>query len=443
MLGTAVLAAALALPVHVVDELRLEDVEGRAAVGLVVPGAGPETSREIALASLRCGEVVNSLREREPECADPIELRTGMPDGPAIVLQLPRGGRQANDERYPIALVGADGVLTSDSTRLDGIVSIADVAAGELETAPGDAEDVRALDGRIADNGTARLPAGLIAAAIIVVMALKRPRAAVSAFATGALANLVLGVLGISEPWLTVPLIALGTAAGVLAAPSAWLLAGTIAAYLVAMAVDPAYVALSPLGPTQNSRFYGISNLLETMLLVPALAGAWLAGRRWLVPVAALALVMVAGSRFGADGGGALVLAAGFAVLVRGRWSLALAGLAVVLVAVDALVGPSTHVGESLRDGSVFSDLRERLELSWERATDGPLVALATAAALAALAVLVARGPRHPLAWAFAAAIGVSLLVNDSPQDVAVGGLVGYLAVAGYTSTDEAARIRT
>ncbi|MDQ4029739.1 MAG: hypothetical protein M3168_01725, partial [Actinomycetota bacterium] len=101
------------------------------------------------------------------------------------------------------------------------------------------------------------------------------------AFATGALANLVLGVLGISEPWLTVPLIGLGTAAGLLVAPSAWLLAGTIAAYLLAMAVDPAYVALSPLGPTQNSRFYGISNLLETMLLVPALAAAWLAGRRW------------------------------------------------------------------------------------------------------------------------------------------------------------------
>jgi hypothetical protein len=209
------------------------------------------------------------------------------------------------------------------------------------------------------------------------------------------------------------------------------------------MAVDASYVALSPLGPTQNSRFYGISNLLETMLLVPALAGAWLAGRRWLVPVAALALVTVAGSRFGADGGGAIVLAAGFAVLARGRWSVALAALAVALVGLDALFGPSTHVGESLRDGTVFTDLWERLELSWERATDGVLVALATAAALAVLAVLVARGPRHPLAWAYAAAIGVSLLVNDSPQDVAVGGLVGYLTLSGYTGRDEATRVRT
>ncbi|MDQ4029740.1 MAG: hypothetical protein M3168_01730, partial [Actinomycetota bacterium] len=175
MLETAVVAAALALPVYVVDELRLEDVERRAAVGLVVPGAGPKTSRAIALASLRCGEVVNSLRGREPECSDPIELRTGAPRAPAVVVQLPRGGLQANDRRYPLALLGESGVLTSDSTRLDGIVSIADVASGKLEVAAGDAADVRALDERIEENGTARLPASALAAAVIVLLALMRP----------------------------------------------------------------------------------------------------------------------------------------------------------------------------------------------------------------------------------------------------------------------------
>ena len=36
-----------------------------------------------------------------------------------------------------------------------------------------------------------------------------------------------------------------------------------LVAYLVAMGVDDRWVALSPLGPSQNARFYGISNLLE------------------------------------------------------------------------------------------------------------------------------------------------------------------------------------
>ena len=39
-------------------------------------------------------------------------------------------------------------------------------------------------------------------------------------------------------------------------------------------------VALSPFGPSQAGRFYGVSNLLETFLLVPALLGAALLGRR-------------------------------------------------------------------------------------------------------------------------------------------------------------------
>ena len=36
----------------------------------------------------------------------------------------------------------------------------------------------------------------------------------------------------------------------------------------------PDWVALTPLGPTQNSRFWGIGNQLETLLLAPLLAGA-------------------------------------------------------------------------------------------------------------------------------------------------------------------------
>jgi hypothetical protein len=223
------------------------------------------------------------------------------------------------------------------------------------------------------------------------------------------------------------------------------------------MAIDGAWVALSPLGPGQNARFYGLSNLLETFLLVPALAGAALLGRRFgaagFAAVAILSLVAVAGSRFGADAGGALVLAAGYAALVvalvRDRrraavLALVAAAAAVTLVALDALGGPSTHLGETLRGGpaEILSDVADRVTLSWLRATDTLGMALTVLGATAALALLVARLPRLSLARfgkgllaAFAVAVLASLVVNDSPKEVAIGGLAGYLALERWLRT--------
>jgi hypothetical protein len=424
----------------------LERFDGLGAVGLLVPDAGPSTSRERALASLVRGEVVNSLRGRLPAGEPRLSLRPGQGDAGTIYVVLPGGEEQRNDRRYPVAVAaaGADGLLTSRSTRIPGLVSVADVAPtalGEDGALGWTAHDdpvayLRGLDQRIRDNGTTRLPASLLAAAIVVALALLRPRAAVGALATGALANLVLGVLGISEPWAAIPAIALGSLAGLLVRPTGPLLAGTIALYGLAMWIDAAWVALSPLGPTQNARFYGISNLLETLLLPIALGAGVLLWRRLgpagLALAAAIALVTVAGSRFGADAGGAVVLLGGFAVLLAAllpRRAAAAALAALVLVTVLALVlGPSTHLGAADLPG----DLWDRLTLSWQRATDGWAVAVVTAAALALLAVLVARGPRRPLPLAMAAAIAVSMIVNDSPQDVALGGLVGWLALARW-----------
>jgi hypothetical protein len=458
-------AAAQQLRVIVVPGLELDDLEplaARGAIGLLVPGAGPETSSALARAALVRGKVRNSLRGGLPSGPPLIrvETETRVPSTTAIVLALPTGGEQPNDQRYPVAVL-ADryrGLLRSDSTRLPGLVSIADIAPTALRTgrALGSApsgepiEELRELDRRIEENGDARLPASLIAAALIVALAIVFPRAALLGFATGLAANLLLGVAGISSPGLVLPAMALAVAvlapllALVVRSPVAigLVLVTVIAAYLVAMAVDSATVALSPLGPTQNARFYGISNLLETMLLVPALAGAAFIGRRlgWpaFVAVGLLALVTIAGSRFGADGGGAAVLAVGFVVLgvllSGGGRVPVLAGLGLALVAlgavaVDALAGPSTHVGRSLAEGDVFSDFAARVELSWERATSSALVATFVVAAIVALGLLVIRGPRRPLPLAFAAAIAVSLVVNDSPGDVAAAGLVGYLAL--------------
>jgi hypothetical protein len=448
-------------------------LRGMPALGLLVPDAGPETSEARARAALVRGEVRNSLRGGLPSGPVLIQIAGRPPEGPQIGVGIPSGGTQPNDRRYlvVIAAPGFGGLLTSESTRIPGLVSIADIARtargedGGLGTRPSadPFAELAALDARIDDNGSSRKPAAAIATAGVLALALLFPAAAVLGLAAALVANLALGVAGVSEPWLvwlTVGL-AVGLGGPALAAIArsrvavGAVLVGVLAAYLVAMAADESWVALSPLGPTQNARFYGLSNLLETMLLVPALAGAALIVRRFgplaFAAAALLSLATVASSRLGADAGGAIVLGAAYGALAvalagGGRRALAagmagaaaLAGGALVL---DSRFGPETHVGRSAGGGAggVLSDLADRVVLSWERATAGWGVALVVAAAIVALVLLVSRLPRlelgrdgRALLLSFAVAVAVSLVVNDSPVEVAVGGAVGYLALERY-----------
>lgn len=470
-------AQATTFEVVVVPGFALDDLEESqelGAVGLLNPGAGPETSRALAEASLVRGEVRNSLRGGGPTGPQLLETTSGAlgsADGPAIYVGLPEGALQPNDRRYPVLVVGPgyEGLLTSDETRIPGLVSIVDVAPtaldrdGALGSEPaGDAAaELRALDERIDELNGVRLPATLVVCALVVALALLRPAAAVPALASALLANLLLGVVGASGFWTVLVVLGLAVALGgpllarALATPFALglLLAGVLAAYLLAFGIDGTTVALSPFGPTQNSRYYGLSNLLETLLLVPALAGAALLRTRlgWLGygATALLAFVVVAGNRFGADGGGAVVLAAGFAVLAvllagGRRRALAVAVavalvLALGLVALDAAAGGSSHVSRALEDGpgGLAGDLAERVELSWERATSEWYVALVVTGLLALFATLVVRLLRRPepltaraVPLALAAAIAASLVVNDSPTDVLLVGTTCYVAAA-------------
>jgi hypothetical protein len=466
-------AATQQLPIVVVPGLELEDLRALAshgAVGLLIPASGPTTSGAQARAALTRGELRSAFLDGGvPEGAPLVSFETAAapPAGPAIVLGLPAGGEQPNDRRYPIAVLGNgfDGLLTSSSTRLPGVVSIADVAPtalGEedgLRSAPTDEPVARvlALDRLIEAKKDTRRFSSLLIGGLIVLLALVFPRAALLAYATGLVANLALGVAETATLWIVLVAVVASVAAAVLlagvlrgAAVVGVVLAAVLALYLVAFAVDGTWVAYSPWGPPQNGRFYGVSNMLETMLLVPALAGAALLARRFgavaFAAVAALAFVVVAGNRFGADGGGALVLAAGYAVLaallagLRGRaLGFALAGaaaLAGALVALDAATGGSSHVTRAIGGGpeSLASHFGDRLVISWERATLGPGAALFVFVPLAVLAVLVVRVARSeaPMSrrappLAFAAAIAVSLVVNDSPNDVATAGLVGFV----------------
>jgi hypothetical protein len=454
----------------------LESVQDLGAIGLLNPGAGPETSAASAQAALVRGEVRNSLRGGLPEGEPLIRLRWLQPRERPFVFQaiyvgLPHGGTQPNDKRYPILVVGSgyEGLLTSDSTRIPGLVSIVDIAPTALgrEAALGSEPDANAaatlldLDERIDENNGVRLPATIVVCALVLALALFLPKAAVPGFAAALAANLGLGIAGVSGFWIVLAVLALAVALGgpALAASlrseialGAFLVA-VLAGYLLALGIDGTTVALSPLGPSQNARYFGLSNLLETMLLVPAFAGAALLYRSlgWaaLAGTALLAFVTVAGNRFGADGGGAVVLAAGFAVLAvllagGGRRALAIAvgasfALALGLVGLDAATGGSSHVTRALEDGpgGLAGDLAERVELSWERATSEWYVALAVAALLVLLAALVVRllrrrgllAPRAvPLA--LAAAIAVSLVVNDSPTDVLLVGTACYVSAA-------------
>jgi len=354
-----------------------------------------------------------------------------------ILVSLPPAGRTDNDVRYPIAIVGERGLLTSDSTRIDGLVSVTDVATGRLRVVPDDdpVQTLEDLDRRIERNSDWRLPLTIALAALLIALAIVRPKYALRALLVALAANL----------WLS-PLLALAAGIAVLLLPLGWACGAILLAYLVSMGIDAETVALSPVGPSQSGRFYGVNNLLETMLLAPALLGAALLGRAGIL-VVALAFVTIGGNRFGADGGGIVVLAVSYLVLwlrLRGErltWRLAglvAAGalaLALVLLGLDAATGGSSHVTDAVGDGPVAlaGDIADRIELSVRRTAAS---AGATVVVLGSLAILVAvalRARRSPVLDAFLVGIAVSLVVNDTPGDVLGMGAAIAIALACYT----------
>jgi hypothetical protein len=467
-------AATQEFRIVVVPDLSLADLEqlaDRGAVGLLVVSNGPSTSGAQARAALTRGKLRNSyLDGGVPTGPAIVEFETAAvppTSGPAIVLGLPSDGKQPNDRRYPIVVLGHGyhGLLTSPSTRLPGVVSIVDVAPTALGeddglgwSANADAgARVVALDELIGGKKRLRLEASLLAGGLIVLLALVFPRAAILSYATALAAAVPLGAAEAHTAWVVLLAIAAAILAAVLLAfvlrsalAVGLALAAVLALYLAAMAVDAAWVAYSTFGPEQAGRFYGVGNLLETMLLVPALAGAAFLGRSLgalgFAAVALLAFVTIVGGRFGADGGGAVVLAAGYALLaallmeLRGRALVAPLGaagvLAGALIALDAATGGSSHVSKALGGGpeSLSSRIFDRLQISWAHATTWPGPVLSVFLTVPLLVFLVARllASEAPLAQralplAYAGALAVSLLANDSPNEVAIAGFVGFV----------------
>jgi mono/diheme cytochrome c family protein len=432
---TLAMAAPAAGAVRVVAPFPPERYTEVGAIGLAVPGAGPTVTREDALRTLLTGKVASSLIGGPSPGVPLITLGQGPP--PDTVVVLPPAGRSEN-ARYPIAVTpGPRGVLTSDSTRIDGLVSLADVANGDLEVVAVDdpVATLERLEDRIARNDRIRLPLTVLVGGIAYVVALFAPRFAPRVLLVALAANLWLA------GWWLVALVALAA----LLLPLGVACATVLAAYLLVLGLDPEAVALSPFGPSQAGRFYGVSNLLETMLLVPALLGAARLGRAG-PAVAVLALVTVAGSRFGADGGGLIVLLAAYGTLLlrttRARLgatrllAVATAAVAVglVLVGVDAALGGSSHVTHAVGDGpgALLGDLGDRLQISARRTFESFGPAFAALASLAVLVFVATRRQRGPLTDALLVGVLVSLLVNDTPGDVLGMGAVGAFVLWRY-----------
>jgi cytochrome c551/c552 len=449
-----------------------DGIFGAGAVGLYVPGAGASVSRAATIAALRRGTVPSNLGR--PHGRILVDLAFGAPSQPVqpgVYVSLPPPGERPNTKRYGVMILGAgyQGILTSDSTRIRGLVSIADLARTAVALQEGrtpriraeadrDAlEDLRALDTRLARVHHDRGWVFVTVVLTIIALTLVAPRAGGLGGAAAFTASLLLSWAGATRLGVVIPAMATMTIA--LAVAGSFrrrIVPAVVAAFLgaltIVLAVDPELNSLAVLGarPDGGGRFYGIGNQVETLLLPPVLVAAAIGGLRWLVPLAALALVTIGWSKAGADGGGVLVFATAFGVLalrLRGLAitprRLALVAVTVLIVALafvglDAALGGSSHVTRAVGSGpdSLLGGLGHRLHISWAAVTDRWFHGVIFLGFLAALVLMGTIRPRRASVDALLAGLAVSLLVNDTPVDVIGLGALGCWALLRWESVD-------
>ena len=443
------------------------------AVGLYVPGAGGRISRAAAIASLRRGKVENFLLGGRPKGDLIVDIKSGgVPPGtkpPFVVVTLPPPGVHSNTKRYSVAIVGAGfgGILTSDSTRIDGLVSIPDITeaavalaegrAPNVGTVPGNLEDLRRLDDRLTRVHRDRGWTAAVVALTLLVLAFVRPRAAVLVGAAAVTVALWLSWWGTTRLWevllwMTIATASVAYLASLRIRAIPYVVTAFFVAFLLVLTLSPETHSLAVLGarPDGGGRFYGVGNQVETLLLPALLAGVAVGGLPWVGILGAVALVTVGWSKAGADGGGLIVYAVALAVfalrvsqapLTWRRVVLAgafVVGLALALTGLDAALGGSSHVTHAVGGGpgSLLGDLGHRLHLSWVSATKSSYNIFLFLLSLAALVWIGTRKPRYPAVDAMLVAVAVSLLVNDTPVDVIGLGALGCLALWRFESVN-------
>jgi cytochrome c551/c552 len=427
-------------------------------------------SREATIASLRRGKVENALLGGKPGGKVLVDLEFGRAaHRPAVYVQLPPPGEHSNTRRYLVAVdaAGFSGILASDSTRMDGLVSIPDITQtaialaqhkqADIHSVPGSFGDLKQLDTRLTRVHRDRGWTLTLVALTLFALALVAPRAGVLLGAAAVAVSLVLSFTETTRFWEVLVLVGTGSVAlAVLASARRravpFAVALFFAAFLLVLTLSSETNSLAVLGarPDGGGRFYGIGNQIETLLLPPFIAALVVGGLPWVVPLGALTLVTIGWSKAGADGGGLVVYAVVLAVLFLRlrpgpltwrRAALAGAGVVVValgLVGIDAALGGSSHVTHAVGTGpgSLLGDLGHRLHLSWESATKAWYTVVQFLVSLVALVWIGTRTPRRMSVDAMLVALAVSLVVNDTPVDVIGLGALGCLALLRFEAVD-------
>jgi hypothetical protein len=337
----------------------------------------------------------------------------------------------------PIQLPG-EGIVIDPNTRIPGLVA-AKTPRRELSVRPDPdaAADVAELKAKLVSSRHARARANVAVGVILGLLALLA-----AVVRSGVLARAAVlyapAAIGLGFAWrssLAIGFGALGIAlvAGFPRRAFTPLLFGVLGAALLVLWHWPVTNALATIGPHPDGghRFYGMTNQVETMLLAPALAAGLVA--------APIAFVAVGWSKAGADGGGLVTYAAGYAALTLRRYGrvtlkrvaiaagVVVAG-ALLLIALDAATGGSSHVTHALgRD--LPGELAHRWRVSYDGATHsvGAFIMFASGVALLVLVWRVRARPQ--LVDAMLVAVTVSFVVNDTPQDVALWGALGAIAL--------------
>jgi hypothetical protein len=302
----------------------------------------------------------------------------------------------------------------------------------------------------------------------MLALALLGLRAAVTAIPAALLVNLALGVTQVSNEVLLCAAISAGTVlvalelARLCRSESALfaLYGGVVALYAYVMVTRPEWQAVTLFGPTQNSRFWGIGNQIETLLLAPLLAGAFLARRRFgvlgFVVFGFFGLVVMTDNRLGADGGGAIALGVALAVLgarlfkLRARGFvglLACSAFAVLWIVSRGLAQPGpNHLRSAFSDhgAGLISSLESRVPLSYMPALHAWQLVVPLLFVLAATFALAWRFAREQstrdILLAFGVAIVTSLLVNDSAAYELAAGIAVVGAFARFAPAPAPAR---
>jgi cytochrome c551/c552 len=448
----------------------------RGAVGLMVPAVGGTVTRADALASLERGKTEHSLLGGRPHGKVIVVPSSAPGTEVTFYVVLPPAEQTANHRRYPVAVVGCGlhGLVTSSSTRITGLISIADIAQSVehlqkhhcdfsplgAKTAADPAGDLRSLDRRITHAHDARgwaLVAMLVTVATLALLG----GPGVLGCAAAVIASLVLSGADVNGFWPLVlglvGLTVLFSLPGLIRRAVPPLIAIYLVALLVVLVFDTRVNSLAVLGarPDGGGRYYGVTNQLETLLLAPVLVAA-AAGSRWFVGMGVLALVTVGWSQAGADGGGIVVYATALAVLgLRLRPQpltvrrLAVAAVAVVVltfafVGIDAALGGSSHVTHAVGTGpgSLLGDLGRRLHLSYLSITTSWGKAIEFAAGISVLVAIAAFFRGRPTIDAMLIGLVASFFVNDTPVDVAFLGALGCWTLVRWEAVDSRAMRR-